>query len=267
MEISAEAKWVTTELIDWLISLDTHNRPKKRQVIDDLVRSILKGEWVPTCQTIGVSESGFIVDGGHRLQAIKEAGYPRIQIIITYGLPDTAQYYVDQNSRRTPADIMSLMFDKKITDKMSATLKSIFDNIPGNRRNKPTPKDLEELYNRYEWQLEQLNVVKSSKKLHAPIWAAIVETMTELNKIQCVQFAEQLISGIGLEMGNPIIPLRRYVFEEGVRYNRIYSYTLYEMTKQALGKYLQGKSTLILRIPRKQKERIKGLRKFGNDGK
>lgn len=74
---------VTKRLVDSLLAKNERNRPINQRRVDSLVRAIQQGKWKKNGQTITLDGNGFIMDGQHRLTAIKKAGYPTdIELII-----------------------------------------------------------------------------------------------------------------------------------------------------------------------------------------
>lgn len=96
---------VTRELVDTLLANNNGNRPISRPRVAQLVRDIKNGNWQPNGSPIVVDADGNLLDGQHRLEAIKEAGYPRYITLILVQLKvrgdDVEDVYVTMNSGRT----------------------------------------------------------------------------------------------------------------------------------------------------------------------
>ena len=74
---------VTKKLVDSLLAKNERNRPINAKRVASLVRAIKDGKWRNNGSTITLDGNGFIMDGQHRLAAIKQAGYPSdIELII-----------------------------------------------------------------------------------------------------------------------------------------------------------------------------------------
>lgn len=111
------------KIVDWLLSLNSNNRTIKKAHLKWILDAIEKKEFVLTGQGIGVSTDGILIDGQHRLTAIREAGYPPVEIMIVTGLSPDARIYIDQNAKRSTADMLKIVLDKNITTRMAGVLR------------------------------------------------------------------------------------------------------------------------------------------------
>jgi hypothetical protein len=208
---TVEIVTATKKLITELRALDTHNRKKKKNHVDYLRREIRDGKWTLTNQGVGVTASGFVCDGGHRLEAIELEGYPPVQFILARGLPDNAQKYVDQHAKRTMADTLTLFFDQSISSKIIAGLNVILKQQSGWTPIKTTPDELINQFEEMEHAVKRVVGIEKSNSLAAPVWAAFVEMFHETNDERVLGFAEQVIRGEMLQSGDPALTLRNWL--------------------------------------------------------
>lgn len=110
------------KLVDWLLSMNTNNRHARKTHVAWIEESVNKGEFILTGQGICVSKSGVLLDGQHRLQALVNAGYPSVKLLVVTGLDKKAQMYVDQHTKRTMADMLRLTLDKTISNCMASSV-------------------------------------------------------------------------------------------------------------------------------------------------
>ena len=199
------------KLITELRALDTHNRNKKKRHVDYLRREIHDGRWTLTNQGVGVSVSNFIVDGGHRLEAIELEGYPPVQFILARGLPDNAQKYVDQHAKRSMADTLTLFFDSSISNQVIASLNVIIKVENAWESLKPSPDTLIAKFEEVENSMKRLVAVEKSSRIAAPVFAALVNVHHQTGDDRVLQFAEQLIRGEMLQSGDPALTLRNWL--------------------------------------------------------
>jgi hypothetical protein len=116
---------INKELVDALLALNTRNRAIKPSVIAAYRRYIANGQWSLTNQGIGISSSGFVIDGQQRLYALQAEGYPPVKILLVTGLSEDAIAAVDSGSNRTPRDYLHFFFDKKVSAFTTAILRTI----------------------------------------------------------------------------------------------------------------------------------------------
>lgn len=210
-EPTVEIVTATKKLITELRALDTHNRNKKKNHVDYLRREIRKGRWTLTNQGVGVTASGYICDGGHRLEAIELEGYAPVQFILARGLPDDAQKYVDQHAKRTMADTLTLFFDQSISSKIISGLNVILKQLAGWGSGKFAPDELINEFEEKESAIKRVVGIEKSSSLSAPVWAAFVELFHETDDERVLTFAEQVIRGEMLQAGDPALTLRNWL--------------------------------------------------------
>lgn len=95
----------------WLEERNTHNRPLDRATAEGYARDMRAGRWTRNAETIkfGMEANGsiVIVDGQHRLEAVRLAGVP-VEFLIAYGIPLDFQKTVDRGRHRSFSDTLSL---------------------------------------------------------------------------------------------------------------------------------------------------------------
>lgn len=230
------------KLITELRALDTHNRKKKKAHVDYLRKEIKEGRWTLTNQGVGVSASNYIVDGGHRLEAIELEGYPPVQFILARGLPDCAQKYVDQHAKRSMADTLALFFDSTISNQVIACLNVIIKVERSWDTLKPSPDILIEKFEELESSIKRLAAIEKANRIAAPVFAALVTVHHQSGDDRVLQFAEQLIRGEMLQSGDPALMLRNWLasapsVKSGVSPQR----ERYMKTRSALEAFMDGR--------------------------
>lgn len=100
---------ITPEEAAALLELNVEgNRDLREPAVDRLVADIEAGTYLPSGSTIGISESGQLIDGQHRLTACVRADKP-IRAIVVRGLPDESYVVTDKGTRRSFADTLKYM--------------------------------------------------------------------------------------------------------------------------------------------------------------
>jgi hypothetical protein len=126
-DINKKAATIVTankEIVDFLLELNKNNRNIRKKHLKWIGEAIEEKNFILTGQGIGVSESGDLVDGQHRLTAIRDAGYPPVEFLVVTGLSDKAKIYVDQGAKRSMADMLKIVLDKTVTNRMAATART-----------------------------------------------------------------------------------------------------------------------------------------------
>jgi hypothetical protein len=106
--------------------MNTRNRSAKKHHVDNLAQEVEAGEFLLTASGVGVSCNGELLDGQHRLMAIRKAGYPPVQFVLVTGLSVASQRVVDRHSRRTLGDALTLHMNQTISGHMVALANSLF---------------------------------------------------------------------------------------------------------------------------------------------
>lgn len=125
MEIKAEVRIVTKQLVDSLLAMNTKNRTLRESSVKTYCSDILAGKWIVTNQGIGVSRDGVLIDGQHRLEAIKRCDYPKIPILVVTGLDPEAMIAVDTGVKRSAVDILGIVFDERVYQAAPAIVRAI----------------------------------------------------------------------------------------------------------------------------------------------
>lgn len=112
----------TPQLVDDLLAMNTRNRAPRQNHIDQLCREIEDGHFMLTASGVGVSKSGVLIDGQHRLIALKKSGCPPLQFVLATGLEDESQAVVDRHSKRNISDSLSLLMNMTVTTNMVAMI-------------------------------------------------------------------------------------------------------------------------------------------------
>jgi hypothetical protein len=98
---------VTPAMAKAYLENNTDNRNKRGWWVNGLANMIKRGEWIPTHQGVGITKSGKLIDGQHRLEAIVEANMP-VQMMVTTGVSDDAYKVLDNGIKRTMADLTGM---------------------------------------------------------------------------------------------------------------------------------------------------------------
>ncbi|MFD5553724.1 hypothetical protein ACFWIA_07775 [Streptomyces sp. NPDC127068] len=124
---------VTPKMAETLLSRTVVNRRLDWGQVDFLADSIIRKEWQLTHQGIaldGPLDTGYLLDGQHRLNAIIKAGDP-VWMYVFEGLPRTAFPVLDTGKRRSGVDTLYSTGEKYLPV-LYSTIRHVllFKNIP-----------------------------------------------------------------------------------------------------------------------------------------
>lgn len=235
------------KIVDYLLSLNINNRTIKKEHTKWLVASIKKGEFVFTGNAIGVSTKGALTDGQHRLTAIREAGYPPVELLVVTGLDDKAMIYIDQNARRSIADMLRIVLDRPISSKVAALvnlhIKLKEDDEEGfviQRNRRPDLEAVVENTDEHGVFLTKLIGVLGQYK-RAAIATAIFHLSQKYDQDAALDFARMLGGdGDDLEKSDPAFHVRSWIKRYGT-HGRGDQLTEYRIMVTALVAFANGK--------------------------
>lgn len=210
--LSSSFQPMTKELVDALLALNTKNRNQRATVVATYKRAMARGLWVPTNQGIGVAANGFLVDGQHRLEALRDAGYPAVVMLLVTGLSDEALAAVDGGSNRTPKDYLKFMFDTKISAQVSAMLRASMLAADGfSVATRYQPQEFAAHLEKMGESIDALMGLERATKLPAAVLAALMDAHSKGYEEEGLSFAKALLTGEMLERNNPALLLRNWL--------------------------------------------------------
>lgn len=242
-------------LIDWLLSLNTHNRIIKKQHIALLEKQINDGHWFLTNQGIGVSESGYLTDGQHRLIAIKNAGYPPVPFVLITGLSDKAQSVVDTHAKRNQADVIRLFLNVTISTKIVAAINVCLNISHGeNGFYMPYKKfggatdtfDVSEHFVTYQDTWKAL-FNACGTRIRSGVMAALFEYAIRYSVDSACNLGASIKDGVNLEKNDPAYKLRAWLQSASQNNGAHGQIVAYALTVTACIAHASGKPLGLLR--------------------
>lgn len=220
---------------EWLDD-NVYNRDLRDTRVVNHAGALLRGEWTLTGDAIVFDENGNLINGQHRLSAIKLAGdmaeeqgevFKGIRVIVLRGAPAKAQEVMDQGLKRSLADALKLrrppVYNHFVVSAglnvmyrlayIEATGNVNYSN-PGERPTTPQCLaifDANPDFYDYRNKVAPLNRVL---KMRPGIAMACWYTFAQLDEAEADAFFGKLLSGEGLDGGDPILALRRSLIYE-----------------------------------------------------
>ena len=245
---------MSVPLVEGLLRLNTRNRTQRPQAIENYRRAIQNGLWVPTNQGIGVSAGGFLIDGQHRLEALRAEDYPPVTMLLVTGLHDDAMAAVDAGANRSPRDYLQFMFNKTVSALVSAMLRTSLLARDGFSVQKYQPQEYAAHLDLMGDSIYALMAVERSGKLPASVLAAMADAHMKGYQDEVISFARAVTTGEMLERDNPALVLRNWIASSGAnggatimteRYNKTTSALRAWIDKRPLGKLYRRRTPLL----------------------
>lgn len=215
MAITSNLVTITPQIAkDWLAG-NVHNRPLKSAVIERLVGAILRGEWALNGETIKFNTRGELIDGQHRLLAIVKANQ-EVMAVVVRGLDQTVQETIDTGTKRKVGDILKLRGEKNVFQ-LGAALGWLWRYRRRQMRSGPPDPTPQELLRLLDDNPRIRDSLHPGARLNAHIrypngLAAFVHyILAEIDEVEANWFFERLVTGSGLQDGDPVLLLRQMV--------------------------------------------------------
>ena len=104
MNLMTQLVNVTPAMAKTMLESNADNRNKRGWWVSGLANMMKRGEWITTHQGVAFDESGKLIDGQHRLEAIVEAEMTIPMLVVT-GVSNQAYKVLDNGIKRTLSDL------------------------------------------------------------------------------------------------------------------------------------------------------------------
>ena len=207
---------ITPKKAEQYLSKNLVNRPLRRSRVEQISRDLVAGEWVNTGESIKfASNGGALIDGQHRLTAVKETGVS-IETVVVRGLDSDALYHLDQGLSRKPADYLHIQgFDNSDTVARAADIVLRFEQTggsPANRRGSaPTRHEILDCITRHPGLFDSAKQTKYNylMRLNKAHVCALHYLFSRHNRELADQFWSHVLDGVGDTKGSPTWVLRQ----------------------------------------------------------
>lgn len=115
-----------------LVNQNSQNRKIKKTHVETLTRVIKRGEWKLTNQGIAIGTNGQLLDGQHRLTAIRDSGRT-VPVLLATECDPSIFTVIDTGSKRTSSDTLYLVGASQVTQTAAAVRLILLHkaNLPG----------------------------------------------------------------------------------------------------------------------------------------
>lgn len=228
---------------------------RNRQVSEDLVRKYASdmqgGRWLPTGDSIKFDKAGNLIDGQHRLEAVKQSGMV-IGFVVVRNLEADAQMVIDTGRPRRVFDNLKMLgFTDHAT--VSATVSEIYrweNGLYAARQGSkfgPTTLQALDVLDRHPdllpWTRKARAGYLTFRGLPASLGASLGYVFNAINPAEAEWFFERFWSGTNLSEGNPVLALRNVTGNAMLREGRRPPTPYYRaITIKAWNAHLEGRN-------------------------
>jgi hypothetical protein len=246
---------VTPEIAERYLKNRSPNRHIKPGHLQFLVRQMKDGEWKFTGETLIFDENNQLLDGQHRCSACAKSGVPFLSLVVRY-VPRSAYDRIDLSAKRTNADVLSIegvsyaniaaaAVARLLEHRRSGIWYDARSDIPGHEIFRALP-DFPGIEQHFIPAKELTRQFGGGRGM----WAAARYLTFQQDAATAQPFWEKMISGVGLEPGDPELRLRQRLLDLRLGYGKV------ELTPKHYGALIvaswnyrrRGRSVQLLRV-------------------
>lgn len=204
---------------EWLYG-NVRNRKLRPSWLIQLSGAVGRGEFVLNGESIIFSQTGVLLDGQFRLNAVIQSATP-IWSVVVWGVPDVAQATIDQNPARSAGDVLHFLRNAPQSGDVAAVLTQLwlYENrgvLGADAPHRPTRTQIVEMYDRTTDLSESLTVGTRIGPLFGArgVVGAIHHLLSSIDADMAAEFFDRLQNGEGLQKGHPIHTLRETLLRD-----------------------------------------------------
>lgn len=207
---------ITPEMAEEFLGSNPRNRPMKRQHLAFLCEEMRSGRWKTNGDTIRIGVDGTLIDGQHRLEAVRQTGTPITTLLVT-GLELDAFDTIDSGAKRSAGDTLAVAGEKNGRN-LAAALVVADDLLAGRtdfvRSMKTSNAEVLNMLDRHPEIRDSLSWGKALVRLApASISVAMHYIFRRRNKEKADAFFNAVATGVGLEFDSPAYLLRQRLID------------------------------------------------------
>jgi len=217
--VACHIETMTIDLAEWLLQRNRRNRILKVRALARYTDQFQRGRWELTSQGIGITKTGLLADGQHRLIAwielAKSGCFTMWQALIVTGLSEEAQQKVDNGVSRSIADSLKMFFDGNINNTLVAVVRILLGGIrvgikkdgteafisAPDHSSKMDAQDVIDFLREHHETIEP--IITAFGKMPAPLVAAVCEYGLRGYLKEAIEFATQIRNGENLTSSDP----------------------------------------------------------------
>lgn len=202
-----------------MLERNPNNRAIREARVQQYLDDMNCDRWRFNGEAIKVAADGTLLDGQHRLMAIARTSGKTFPMLVVRGLPRDAQVTMDQGVKRSPADQLTIAgLAGHNTTMVAAALRVYLVWMEGNlfgdvvRGGIPvsTTKVVEfaDAYPDIVTRAERFAAVAVRLKCRPAVACAVAIRLSEIDEPAATEFVRLWDTGVGLDIGSPILALR-----------------------------------------------------------
>tara|TARA_R110000764_G_C10946248_1_gene376694 strand:+ start:163 stop:954 length:792 start_codon:yes stop_codon:yes gene_type:complete len=218
--MKTEVRDITPEIAKEMLKRNHRNRKVSESHVNFLTTEMVNGQWLFDGQPIRFAEGGRLLDGQHRLSAIVKSGTTQSFLILS-GIDPLTFKVMDTGKNRSSGDVFSIE-GIEYSATVSSTTRMIYVLKKGRAESESRKMSNSILLEFYNENPKILEFVKDSHKLYVDFNRVLSHSyisgfkylMAEKNIVASELFWDKVCTGLGLEVGSPMLALRKRLIED-----------------------------------------------------
>jgi hypothetical protein len=244
-------KLVTPDYATFLLTTNKVNRKLQETHVKFLAKQILDGNFEQTGDTIKISDTGRLMDGQHRLNAIVVSNMS-VPINFCEGLKDSVFDVLDTGKVRSSADILSIQGYKNPIETASVVRYMLFLTTGFQAKHyKVSNKDILQYVQEHPEVSETIELLATENRKFRMIPLSAIASLyiifSKLNVEECEKFFDKYYTGLDLTNDSPIYILRDMLIRDTVAKKKYTIEQKMEFMILAWNAFRQNKSLKSLR--------------------
>jgi hypothetical protein len=225
---------ITPDVAAIMLQRNTHNRPMNAGHVRTLMREMQAGRWVENGDTICFSQNA-LVDGQHRLEAIRRSGCT-IRAIVVSDVGESTLPTKDAGRRRNAADALHLRGEKNCV-KMASSL-ALIERYKTNRMTyweSFTNTEVCALVEKYPDVRESIRIcaINNKRIMQMSIMVAGHYLFAEKCRPRADEFVKQICDGVGLESDMPVYLFRERMLQNATSKSKLGAFYVFALLVKA----------------------------------
>lgn len=205
---------ITPDRAQQILNGNTDNRTIRQSKVIEYSESMKNGKWETTHQGIAIANDGRLLDGQHRLLAIIAAGVT-VELQVSYDMDPKTRPAMDGGVKRSIADRLPLITDKASNKIVVALVTAYLRCTKGHY---PTVEQVDDEFldktDAYVAITDLLRQAGTRNGISLASVGAAIAVYVHTSKDRGMEFAQRYLSGVGLNVGDPVHTLREAVINK-----------------------------------------------------
>ncbi len=247
--ISARLEEIGPELAEQMLAANCMNRSIAGSIVEKYARDMRDGRWQLNGQTIKISADGKLLDGQHRLEAVKKAGRP-FKVIVVRGVLTSTFGSLDAGRRRALNEILRDREEVNTTVLASALrwLWMLRHEVLLAANTSPTNGEMLEILEESPGIRDSIKFTSAARDIISGGMSADMHyNFSRVDATYADEFFSRLIDGVNLDAKSPIYLLRERLLKNKGSYRlRMAENERAALTMKAWVAFKEGRSMQLL---------------------